>query len=135
VKLSPHQVRVARFAIAELVDWRCRYGVAQNPQIVQLLQFLKVGGSAAGSENVTGSGQSDVGYMDVLIGSAEAASLLGCSDRWVREISADLDGRRYGRLHVFPRRAVEEYARAKGVGVDRDRSVDGGGTPVPSRAA
>jgi hypothetical protein len=46
-----------------------------------------------------------------LIGTAEAARLLGCTPAYVRRIATDLDGRRVsGNSWVFDRKAAEDYA-------------------------
>lgn len=47
------------------------------------------------------------------IGTAEAARILGCTERYVRMIAADLDGIRVGRTWVFNRSTVTEYAQAR----------------------
>src|SRR5262245_24813481 len=49
-----------------------------------------------------------------LIGVTEAAELLGCSERRVRQIAADLDGTKVGRAWLFSRVGVAEYVRARG---------------------
>ncbi|MFA7513846.1 MAG: hypothetical protein WCZ29_25530 [Mycolicibacterium vanbaalenii] len=52
--------------------------------------------------------------QDDLIGTAQAAALLGCTERHVRRIQADLDGARpAGRNLVFSRRQVIQYAQAR----------------------
>lgn len=43
----------------------------------------------------------------------QAAEILGCSPQWVRHIAADLDGQRVGRIWVFSRRSVADYAGAR----------------------
>ncbi|WP_329411933.1 helix-turn-helix domain-containing protein [Nocardia vinacea] len=47
------------------------------------------------------------------IGTATAAEILGCTERWVRRIATDLDGIRVGRDWVFRRSVVEAYATAR----------------------
>lgn len=44
-----------------------------------------------------------------LIGTAEAARILGCCQEWVRRISNKLGGERIGGRWVYPRDAVEEH--------------------------
>ena len=52
---------------------------------------------------------------DDLIGTAQAASLLGCTERHVRRLRADLDGVRPsgGSAWVFSRHQVVRYAQAR----------------------
>lgn len=64
-----------------------------------------VSGSASGTKHVVQQEESE------LIGTAEAARILGYSTRYVRKIHVSLDGRRIGNGWTFPRKAVEEYAR------------------------
>lgn len=44
-----------------------------------------------------------------LIGTTEAAQILGCCQEWVRRISTKLGGKRIGGRWVYPREAVEEH--------------------------
>ena len=44
------------------------------------------------------------------MGSAEAANLLGCSDRWVRGLAPELDGCKVAGRWSYDREAVVEYA-------------------------
>ncbi|MEM6109508.1 hypothetical protein AAHS21_25235 [Mycobacterium sp. 050272] len=68
--------------------------------------------SAAGHQS---SGSETELEPDDLIGTAEAASLLGCSARHVRRLQADLDGAQpAGSTHlVFSRRSVIRYADSR----------------------
>lgn len=63
--------------------------------------------SRTGHETGTGEPHSE------LIGATEAARVIGVSERHIRRLAADLDGRRAGRAWVFDRRTVTEYARAR----------------------
>ena len=66
-------------------------------------------GSAAGTE----SARPREGLGHELIGANEAGRILGCSGRYVRRISGDLDGRRIAGRWVFQSRAVESYAELR----------------------
>lgn len=57
---------------------------------------------------------------DDLIDTAEAAEILNCSHRWVRQIHNDLEGRNYGGRWVFRRKTVVEYAEMR----DREYSPE-----------
>ncbi|WP_157931327.1 helix-turn-helix domain-containing protein [Mycobacteroides abscessus] len=64
-----------------------------------------VSGSVSGTKHVVQQEESE------LIGTAEAARILGYSTSYVRRIHTSLDGRRIGNGWTFPRKVVEEYAR------------------------
>lgn len=62
-------------------------------------------GSASATKDQVGQEESE------MIGTAEAAQILGCSDSYLRRIRADLDGRQITKnAWVFNRKQVEEYA-------------------------
>lgn len=128
--LSLEQVRTLRYALAELVDRRALAGIRQEPQILELLAYTKTGGSASGTE--TCSGRAELETWEDLIGSVEAQSILGCSERWIRKIASDLDGIKCGNRWLFDRRTVVEYAEAKGVRDEWDRSAEGGSSAIPA---
>lgn len=69
------------------------------------------GGSLCGSSSE--AAQSDSSHDD-LIDAAQAAAILGCSARWVRRIHTDLDGQQICGRWTFSKRAVVDYAAAKG---------------------
>ncbi|MCV7214708.1 hypothetical protein H7J51_05340 [Mycobacterium crocinum] len=62
-------------------------------------------GCARETESVAGLEESN------LIGTAEAARIIGCSQQYIRRIHADLDGHRIARnAWLFDKRKVVEYA-------------------------
>ncbi|WP_433626073.1 hypothetical protein [Nocardia sp. CA-120079] len=48
------------------------------------------------------------------IDTRQAAAILGCTERHVRRLAADLDGDQVGRTWVFRRDIVQAYADARG---------------------
>jgi hypothetical protein len=66
---------------------------------------------AHGCRTATGSGAAQ--EESELIGTAEAAAILGCSGAYIRRIAADLDGRRIANAWLFDRKAVQEYAASR----------------------
>ncbi|MEV6255586.1 helix-turn-helix domain-containing protein [Nocardia sp. NPDC051911] len=68
---------------------------------------------ASADEDETGRESAGLSPIGDSIGSVEAAAILGCSERWVRHIAADLDGIRIGHWWRFRRSVVEEYAQAR----------------------
>ena len=72
---------------------------------------------------------------DDLIDTEAAAEILGCSTRWIREIRADLEGRKLAGRWLFPRQVVIEYVEMKGADCDGNRVPRAGRGAVPPRAA
>jgi hypothetical protein len=72
---------------------------------------------------------------DDLIDTEAAAELLACSTRWIREIRADLEGRKFAGRWLFPRQVVIEYVELKGADCDGNRVPRAGRGAVPPRAA
>jgi len=108
VKLSDDGVRAALFAVSDVVARRRMFGQPIPPAVVTLRQQLLIA-SACGSERSSEAEQLD----DDLIDSDAAAEILGCSARWVRELRADLDGKKLAGRWVFHRRAVTDYAEGR----------------------
>lgn len=95
-------LRCARI-VAALYQPRC----SPPRQIVDHLAHLETiaASSATGTKHVVEQQESE------LIGTTEAAQILGCSTRYVRRIHATLDGNRIGNTWTFPREVVEDYAQ------------------------
>lgn len=94
-----------------------RHGTAPIPGRFVLLQAALAAASAE-ARAVAASGQHDVAPVapqphsagEDTIGTVEAASILGLSNRQVQRLAADLDGRFIGGCWCFDRLAVESYA-------------------------
>lgn len=98
------------YGLGHFIRDRDRIGRGVPPEVRYAHQWLTTM-SDDGQEPACSAEESD---MDDLIGAAEAAHIIGCSDRTVRRIQADLDGARPdGRHLVFRRRQVIEYADAR----------------------
>ena len=108
VRLSGDQIAAAQYAVRDLIARRRLAGAPVPPAVLDLWNTLASGGDSE-TESPTRATESDE-----MIGVAEAAAILGCSEQWVRRIHADLDGRKVGRRPwVFRRRAVEDYAEGR----------------------
>jgi len=109
--LNAEELRGCRYAVAEVIGCRRRVG-APIPAWLRRLHDrldaeLRAVVSAGGPEPVARGPDSE------LVGTAQAAGLLGISTRHVRRLAADLDGWRASRDWVFCRAVVLEYARAR----------------------
>ncbi|BAD55088.1 helix-turn-helix domain-containing protein [Nocardia farcinica] len=111
VRLRVEELHGARYCASELVrrfndsgrpvpDWLRRLDSRLDLEIQTLM-------SDDGQQSSTDEPDSE------LVGTAEAAKILGLSARQVRRLAADLDGQRMGRELIFRRAAVTEYAAAR----------------------
>lgn len=114
-RLSDDECELALYCVNEVVDRRSRAGVPVTPKIRHLSRKLDLASltsevSASGHEK---SGGSERLVSDRLIGSREAANILGLSTRQVRRLASDLDGRKYGGRNLFRLSTVTEYAQER----------------------
>ena len=105
MNLTEHQVRAARYCVAEVVRRRLLNGAPVPPWLRTLHQHLS---SADGTECQVVQQQSEA-----MIDTAEAAQILGCSTRYIRRIAADLDGQHIAGRWIFNRRNVTDYAEGR----------------------
>lgn len=106
--LDDIDLRAARHVIAEYARRRRLAGQPIPSSVVRLHTHVLM--SACGPEHVGAQEESTtVEHVD----SHQAADLLGCSERHVRRLAADLDGHRIAGRWVFDRSAVTDYAYAK----------------------
>lgn len=129
MKLSYEQLLTARYVTRDVIVRRRIGNQPTPPEVLALHRDIVAAIAACGSENNAATAPLD---EDDLIGTAQAAKILDCSRRHVRDIAGDLDGIQVGRDWVFSRRVVVEYAQMKGVGNGRTPSRHGA---VPTRAA
>jgi hypothetical protein len=132
LKIPPEQIGLLTWAVRDVISRRRLDGRASWATMHSLEALYHRITSADGSE--TTSTPEEL-YEDDLIDTTAAAAILGCSTRWIREIRADIDGRKVGGRWVFPRQVVTQYAELKGVGDDSNRIPRVGGGAVPERAA
>lgn len=114
MRLSDDDVERALFCVNEVVGSRLRADVPVPWWMWQLanrldLSSLTSGMSPSGHESDGGSEALETS----LIGTQEAANLLGLSTRHVRRLAADLDGENVRGRMVFKRSTVVEYAQEK----------------------
>lgn len=104
--LTASELSLARAVVAEAVVRRRQrrelVPVAMH-HLLERLDGLLLTGAANGT-----AAECDSAKLE-LIGTAEAARILGCRPEWVRRISTQLDGERVGGRWVYPREAVEEH--------------------------
>lgn len=106
--LQGDAIEAALYAVSALMTYRQKEKRPVPGEVVSLHRRLLTA-SAAGSE--CGSGGEQLTHD--LVDTAEAAHIIGCSQRWVWNIRNDLDGRKLGRQWFFPHGVVVEYADAK----------------------
>lgn len=128
--LSGDDIESALLCVSDFVARRRLDSRRVDPAIERLRVRLEAA-SVDGSENDSGAAQLDV---EDLIDSSEAAMILRCSPRWVRDIHADLDGIWIAGRWAFPRQAVVDYGQAREAGCDRNRVSTTRGGAVPPRA-
>ena len=107
-ELTREETSWARAAVVETMIRRQRTGEPVPQQFSGLLRRLddiltSKAGSADGPSDADGASQLD------LIGTAEAAAIIGTSEEWVRRIAKGLGGRRVGGQWVFQRSDVIEH--------------------------
>ncbi|MGC5026281.1 hypothetical protein ACLQ3K_16135 [Tsukamurella sp. DT100] len=105
MELTDGQTAAVRYVVLETIQRRRHTGQPIPVWMRELLASV----SQLGTE--TEPAQEDSITAADPIGTAEAATILRCSPRYVRRIAADLDGTRLsGRQYVFDRATVTEYA-------------------------
>jgi hypothetical protein len=132
MRLTSDQVDVLLYALRDLIARRNLAHRPVPPRVKDLniaaLQWMSAGRheSVDGPEELT---------PDTLIGTAEAAAILGCTPRHAARLAADLDGQLVEGRWVFRRQTVVEYAELKGAWNDGNRVSRTRGGAVPPRAA
>lgn len=119
--LDKDDLRAARFVLAEFTRRRRLAGQPIPTAILRLHHHLV---SVDGPEHRVARRESETAA--VIIDSRQAAEIIGCSERHVRRIATDLDGRQIAGRWAFDHQAVTEYALHKG---------DSHGKPRPARRA
>lgn len=109
-QLSGEEVKAALYCLNDLIARRRLAGRGAPTEVERLHRRLSMA-SVCGSETSPTAAELE---DDDLVDTSEAADILRCSPRWVREIHNDLDGARVGGRWVFPRNTVVEYASLKG---------------------
>ena len=114
LRLTAEQVDVCLWAVRDL---HTRRGLENRvpASLSDLFRILEAA-SAHGTENNRDAVQLENEFID----SDEAAAILGCTTRWVRQIHADLDGVKIAGRWAFRRHTVVEYANARNNGWRRN---------------
>ena len=108
--LNRDQCRLALHIVRDLITRRTLGGNPVPPGTYRLYHDLEVA-SVRGTEPVAALEES---VPEELIDTTEAAAILNCSTRWVRQIRNDLEGRNISGRWIFRRQTVAEYAGMKG---------------------
>jgi hypothetical protein len=107
-ELTQEDISWARTAVVETMIRRQRTGEPVPPQFPSLLRRLDdILTSKAGSADGTSDGDGP-SHLD-LIGTAEAAAIIGTSEEWTRRIARQLGAYRVGGQWVFRRADVIEH--------------------------
>jgi hypothetical protein len=98
------------YAVRDLISRRVLGNNPIPPGMHRFCHDLEVA-SVRGSKDVVAQAKWE---PEELIDTAEAAAILQCSARWVRQIRTDLEGRNVSGRWVFRRQNVVDYADMKG---------------------
>ncbi|BBZ25421.1 helix-turn-helix domain-containing protein [Mycolicibacter hiberniae] len=112
MNFTPDENKLLLYAVGDLV---ARAGLGIRPPLPNGFETLhvKLISSVRGTKTCVPQPQWPPSTEEELIDTAEAASILSCSTRWVRRIRDQLDGRDIGGRWLFPRRTVVMYVERK----------------------
>ncbi|WP_141213961.1 helix-turn-helix domain-containing protein [Mycobacterium marinum] len=112
MRLSDDETEAALYCAMELIDRRRRAGVPVPSWMIRLAHRLDLTSALSPRGHEIDSGSESL-ESDLLVGSREAADILGLSTRQVRRLAPDLDGEAIGGRIVFKRSTVIEYAEGR----------------------
>lgn len=112
MNLNEQETEAVLYCVTELVDRRARAGVPIPAWMHALAQRFDLASltSPRGHESDGAAAELE---MPVLIGSSEAADIIGVTARQVRRLRADLAGEKVGGRMVFNLQTVKEYAEER----------------------
>jgi len=110
MNLDDGEIKLALYAVRDLIARRILGNNPIPPGTHRLCHNLEAA-SVRGSKD--GAAQADW-EPEELIDTAEAAAILNCSARWIRQIRNDLNGQSISGRWAFRRQTVVEYAHMKG---------------------
>ncbi|GJO37411.1 hypothetical protein NJB1604_02150 [Mycobacterium marinum] len=115
MRLSDDEAEQALYCVNELVDRRRRAGITVPHWMTHLGNRLDIASLTSEMSPTGHEFGSDSAPLesDLLVGSREAAGILGLSTRQVRRLAPDLNGEIIGGRIVFRRSTVTEYAQEK----------------------
>jgi hypothetical protein len=108
--LDLDQGRLALYAVRDLISRRMLGNNPIPPGVHRLCHDLE----AASLHGTRSQAAQEEWDPEELIDTAEAAAILNCSTRWVRQIRNDLDGHNISGRWIFRRQTVVDYADMKG---------------------
>lgn len=112
MRLSDDETEAALYCCNELIDRRRRAGVQVPGWMIRLARRLDLTSALSPRGHESGSNSASL-ESDLLVGSREAAGILGLSTRQTRRLAPDLGGETIGGRLVFKRSAVIEYAEGR----------------------
>ncbi len=120
MNLSGEEVQGALYCCNELIDRRARAGIPVPVWMTRLAGHLNLAALVSDTGQEIGSDPTSLETQD-LIGSVQAARLLGISPRQLQRLAADLDGQKICGRWAFQAQVVREYAQARVKGGDDGR--------------
>ena len=109
MNLTAADLDVLYYTFARFVGGRTAAGKPVPQSVRLLLQRIEIMMSATGHETGCGAEQSE----QELIGTAQAAHILGCDPRHVRRLTNDLDGCRINGRWTFTKSVVQQYEESR----------------------
>jgi hypothetical protein len=134
VRLNSEQATWAKWAVWDVLS-RVRLDGRMGWDAIRRLESLHQALAAASADGSETTPPAEQLNANDLIDTEEAATILGCSTRWVRQIRADIDGSKVGGRWLFPRRSVVDYADLKDNERDGNRVPRARSGAIPPRAA
>lgn len=108
------EIRLLHYAVRDLVA-RAELGIRPPLPDGFVTLKLRLASSVRGTKACAPQSQSSPSAVEELIDSTEAAAILHCSDRWVRDprFRDRIGGRDVGGRWLYPRNKVVTYAERK----------------------
>lgn len=111
MRLTGIEPAAALYAVAGFVRQRQLQGRTVPPEVVRLFERLDTAVRVSRKRNETGypAEDSTTSMQDELIGSAQAARMLGCTQRMVQLLAGQLGGQKISGRWCFRESSVVEY--------------------------
>lgn len=120
MNLSGDDLQGALYCCNELIDRRARAGIPVPSWMARLAGHLNLAALVSDAGHETSSEPTSL-ESEELIGSVQAALLLGISPRQLQRLAADLDGQKVCGRWAFQASIVREYAKGRDDGRHRRR--------------
>ncbi|WP_199253858.1 helix-turn-helix domain-containing protein [Mycolicibacterium mengxianglii] len=113
MRLSNSEIEEALFCVNEVIGWRQRFHQPAPSWMVQLARRFNTASLMSDTGHETGCDEPELESEFLLIGSTEAAEILGLTTRHLGRLARDLDGEKISNRWLFNRNTVIEYAKEK----------------------